>query len=166
MAKSKIGIFIKGALFIGVMLLVLAFAQVALENVVDKSQQGLVGVFSSNPQVQISLEVAADERARTLGLMHRTDVTETKGMVFVFPDLAKHDFWMRNTPLSLDMIHLDEQQNVVGIVSAATPFSQEILSIGVPSKYVIELKAGAVAALGVAPGIRFESDGLAGVLAK
>jgi hypothetical protein len=92
-----------------------------------------------------------DELAR--GLMHRTSLAEGAGMLFVFPETAEHTFWMRNTLIPLDMIFIDEDRLVVGVVENAEPLTLEPRSAG-PSRYVLEVIGGWAARHGVAAGDR------------
>ena len=51
-------------------------------------------------------------------------------MLFVFDDMAVQTFWMRNTPLSLDMIFISGPATgvgaqIVGIVHEAEPRSHD-----------------------------------------
>ncbi|MDR1849365.1 MAG: DUF192 domain-containing protein, partial [Zoogloeaceae bacterium] len=58
----------------------------------------------SLPRVNLSLgfyrveaEVAATPEARMQGLMGRKSLAEHRGMLFVFPENARHCMWMKNT---------------------------------------------------------------------
>ena len=117
-----------------------------------KDGGSLVGTFSSAPSIEVSLEVARSESQRERGLMFRNVLPEHHGMIFVFDEMDEHTFWMKNTPLSLDIIHLDEAMKVVGVVENTTPFSETPITVASPSKFVIELKAGSARALGVIAG--------------
>lgn len=76
-------------------------------------------------------------------------------MLFVFPDSAVRSFWMKNTPLALDLIFIDESR-VVGIIENAVPFSLVSRSVGVPSRYVLEVHAGFARRHGIETGDRVE----------
>jgi uncharacterized membrane protein (UPF0127 family) len=77
---------------------------------------------------------------------------EDAGMLFVFPETEIHSFWMKNTPLTLDMIFIDEHREIVGIVESATPFSTASRSVGKPSRYVLEVNGGFTAKHGIKTG--------------
>ncbi len=132
------------AVFVGVV-----FALILGLYYLFKDSGALIGTFSSAPGIKISLEVARSETERERGLMFRNVLPENHGMIFVFDEVDQHTFWMKNTPLSLDLFYLDEALNVVGVVEGATPFSEAGITVARPSKYVIELKAGSARALGV-----------------
>lgn len=107
----------------------------------------------------VSVEIARTERERAKGLMHRKSLPWDVGMLFLFEESGDHPFWMRNTHLPLDMIFLDEEGVVVGIVERAVPRSEIPRSAGVPSRYVLEVNGGWAAAHGVRVGdrVRFEN---------
>ena len=54
----------------------------------------------------VKLEVAETPQEITQGLMYRTAMPETQGMVFIFPPGQKVAFWMYHTLIPLDMIFI------------------------------------------------------------
>jgi len=109
-------------------------------------------------EIAVAVEIADTPAERSLGLMYRRDLDAHAGMLFLFDDTAVRSFWMRNTPLPLDMIFIDEQQRVVGIVHDAVPFTTTPRAVDAPSRYVLEVHAGFSARHGLAAGdqLRFE----------
>lgn len=107
----------------------------------------------------VTVEIARTEEERARGLMFRTALAPDAGMLFIFETTAVQGFWMLNTYIPLDMIFLDEEGRIVGIVESATPRSTEIRAVDVPSRYVLEVNGGWSAAHGVASGdrVRFEN---------
>ncbi len=67
-----------------------------------------------------SVEVARTPEEQTQGLMFRESLPEKSGMIFLFADAAPHQFWMKNTMISLDIVWLDGSGRVL-FVSANTP---------------------------------------------
>jgi uncharacterized membrane protein (UPF0127 family) len=100
----------------------------------------------------VYLTIVNTPRERERGLMYQTGLAEDEGMLFVFPKEQEHPFWMKNTPLSLDMIFLNAANEVVGVVTDAPPFSEEQQTVKKPSLYTIELRAGSAKRLGVREG--------------
>ena len=47
-------------------------------------------------------------------------------MIFVFPDTTRRNFWMHNTPISLDMIFADAAGRGTGVVAKPEPFSTKM----------------------------------------
>ena len=97
----------------------------------------------------LELEIADTPNERAQGLMYRRELADNRGMLFVFDETREQTFWMKNTPLSLDIVFLDEQLRVVGVVEGTTPFSTATVTIGKPSRYVLEVRAGRARALGL-----------------
>jgi len=52
--------------------------------------------------------------------MFRESLPEKSGMIFLFPDAAPHQFWMKNTMIPLDIVWLEGSGRVL-FVSANTP---------------------------------------------
>ncbi len=61
---------------------------------------------------------------------------------------------MENTYISLDMIFLNEELEVIGIIANVPPLSKETKSIGLASKYVVELNSDAANNFGISVGSR------------
>lgn len=70
------------------------------------------------------------------------DLPESKGMLFIFENNEPRSFWMANTPLSLDIIFVNNEGEIVRIHHSAQPFSEKNVKSDKPAKYVIETNAG------------------------
>lgn len=57
-------------------------------------------------------EVADEEHERIAGLMYRSELTEGRGMLFVFPVPQPFGFWMRNTTIPLSIAYI----NAAGVI--------------------------------------------------
>jgi uncharacterized protein len=66
------------------------------------------------------VEIARTPEEQAQGLMFRESLPSRSGMLFLFPDVAPHKFWMKNTMIPLDMIWMDALGKVI-FVSADTP---------------------------------------------
>jgi hypothetical protein len=90
--------------------------------------------------------------------MFRTSLAEDAGMLFLFDESAEHTFWMANTFVALDMIFVDDDGRIVGLVERAEPGTTTARTVGVPSRYVLEVNGGWAKAHGVRAGdrVRFE----------
>lgn len=91
---------------------------------------------------QIDIEIAEDDQSRGQGLMYRYKMAETQGMLFIFPSETRQSFWMRNTPLSLDMIFVNKNNEIVTIHKNTEPFKEISYPSTAPAIYVIEVNAG------------------------
>ena len=91
---------------------------------------------------KVDVELAKSEHDIQRGLMYRRSMAEDHGMLFHLDERREHTFWMHNTCMSLDMLFIDEDGTVVGIVEGATPLTDTSRTVGCPSVYVLELNAG------------------------
>lgn len=90
----------------------------------------------------IDIEIAQDDSKRTLGLMYRDTMAENQGILFVFNEEEMRSFWMKNTILSLDMIFVNANNEIVTIHKYTKPYSEESYSSDKPASYVVEVNAG------------------------
>ncbi len=96
-----------------------------------------------NESSTLALETAKTLLKRQKGLMFVEQMGEDEGMIFVFEDEAIRTFHMGNTFISLDMIFLDDDFNVVTIhKNTKVQQSYETYSSTKPAKYVVEVNAG------------------------
>ena len=84
--------------------------------------------------------------------MYRRAMADDRGMLFKLDERRDHTFWMHNTCIPLDMLFVDDDGTVVGIVEGAEPLTDATRSVGCPSSYVLEVNAGWTRKNGVAPG--------------
>ncbi len=92
--------------------------------------------------IQLDIEIAETEYETQTGLMYRNSMEDGQGMLFIFPEIAYHSFYMKNTKFPLDIIYIDEQFKVASIIKNAQPLNESSLPSKVPVKYVLEVKAG------------------------
>lgn len=100
--------------------------------------------------VKVELALTPDQHAR--GLMYRQSMAADAGMLFIFPDTQIRSFWMKNTPLPLDMIFIDDDKEIVGIVENTVPFSTNNQMVPRPARYVLEVNGGFAAQYGIKAG--------------
>lgn len=109
-------------------------------------------------EAAVEVEVAADAASRARGLMGRTDLPDGRGMLFIFPEEADHVFWMKGTPLPLDMIFVAPDGRIVGVVEGAEPLTETPRRAGARSRYVLEVPGGWTRRAGVDTGGRIRFD--------
>ncbi len=90
----------------------------------------------------IEAAVADTDETRTEGLMDVRSLEPYQGMIFIFDDEARRSFWMANTPLSLDIIFLNNDLEIVRIHQNTRPYSQRSIESERPARYVVEVNAG------------------------
>ncbi|HVH45123.1 MAG TPA: DUF192 domain-containing protein [Labilithrix sp.] len=102
------------------------------------------------PHIEVELAKTPHDVER--GLMYRRAMADDRGMLFRLDGRRDHTFWMHNTCIALDMMFIDDDGVIVGIVEAAEPLTESTRSVGCPSVFVLEVNAGWTRKRGVAPG--------------
>lgn len=110
----------------------------------------LVAVTGSGKQF-FSIEVADTSSEREAGLMFRKEMANDHGMLFVFEKPGVVNFWMKNTPMALDLVFIGQDGRIKAI-KRGEPESEAIVSPGQPVSFVLELKAGTAARDGLKDG--------------
>ncbi len=90
----------------------------------------------------IDIEIAEDEYEITTGLMYRKKMGDNIGMLFIMDEERIQSFWMKKTYISLDIIYLDYDNNIVTIQKYTDPLSEKSIPSYKKAKYVIEVVAG------------------------
>ena len=111
-------------------------------------------------QVVFQVEVADTPSKREMGLQYRRDLGRDNGMIFLFPADAPLSFWMKNTPIPLDMIFINGERKIVCIVEQATPYTLAPRAVAAPSKYVLEINGGLAKLHGLKTGDSVRFDGI------
>ena len=111
--------------------------------------------------VAFQVEVADSPAKREIGLQYRRNLGPDRGMIFLFPEESQQTFWMKNTPIPLDMIFISRDMKIVGIVEQTVPFSLDSHSVGTPSQYVLEINGGLAKRHGIQAGNRVRFDSIA-----
>lgn len=97
---------------------------------------------AAEPVATVRVAVAESNMARQQGLMNVFEMPEDGGMIFIFEQQQPLSFWMANTPLSLDMVFVNEDFEIVRIHQNTTPFSQQQYPSVRPALYVVEVHGG------------------------
>ncbi len=100
-------------------------------------------------QARFAVEIADDGEERALGLMHRTEMASSAGMLFVYPKPGALSFWMRNTLIELDMLFVGPTGVVKHIHHRAVPLSEEPINGGDGLTHVLEINGGMSRLLGL-----------------
>ncbi|MBF2008581.1 MAG: DUF192 domain-containing protein [Chlorogloeopsis fritschii C42_A2020_084] len=109
---------------------------------------------------KIDLEVAQTPAQQAMGLMYRPALPQNRGMLFKFSSPQPVSFWMKNVPVSLDMIFL-RQGKIQKIIAAVPPCTADPCPTYGPRTQidqVIELRSGRAAELGLKEGDRIKID--------
>ncbi|AOL93698.1 hypothetical protein BG023_11748 [Porphyrobacter sp. LM 6] len=98
------------------------------------------------------VELADTPEAQARGLMFRTSLGDNEGMLFPSEVPAPRSFWMKNTPLSLDIIFVGADGRISNIAANTVPYSLDSVPSAGFAIAVLELRAGRAAELGIVPG--------------
>lgn len=140
----------KTPLILGVLLLIL-FAAVLYELYTNTDKNGyrhsvdlvdgeIIELIHLPSEKIFTVEIASTAQSRAMGLMWREELDGIDGMIFVFPVEEMRIFWMSNTLISLDIIFLNADMEVINI-ERGTKVNQteERYHSDLPSKFVLEL---------------------------
>lgn len=117
-----------------------------------QSQSGQSLPISAQAQVSgqtIDLEVAQTPQQQAMGLMYRAALADNHGMLFPFNPPQPVSFWMKNVPVPLDMIFLQDGKvvEIAANVPPCTTASCPVYGPETPINQVIELRSGRAAEL-------------------
>ncbi len=90
----------------------------------------------------IDIEIADNNAKRARGLMYRKSIPENGGMLFIQDYEEIQGFWMKNTYISLDMIYVNSNKEIVTIHHNTTPLREWNYSSTEPALYVVEVNGG------------------------
>lgn len=124
--------------------------------VIDGREAEEIWINTGQGRFRFTAEIADEQSERSIGLMHREKMAPTHGMLFQFETVRNIQMWMRNTPLSLDMVFINNSGEVMNIAERTTPFSDAIIESGEPVSFVLEINAGVSRLIGLKEGDKIE----------
>ncbi len=101
----------------------------------------------------IDIQVAATQNQRSTGLMYRTSMPATEGMLFVFQQAAIQCFWMKDTLIPLTAAFIADDGAIVNLADMK-PQTTESHCSGKPVRYVLEMNAGWFEKKSIKPGFK------------
>jgi len=99
----------------------------------------------------IKAEVARTFEQRQIGLMHRAQLPQNEGMLFVFEEANPQCFWMKNTLIPLSIAFVADDGTVVNIADMK-PLSEQSKCSAKPVRYALEMNQGWFAKRGIKTG--------------
>lgn len=122
----------------------------------------LVGAFVNTPlvvqaltlscpheDISFKVEVPQTQEERAKGLMSRERLAADEGMLFLHSKPTAVAMWMKNTPLSLDMIFCNEKGKILAIYENTLPYSLDVIGPVEGTTQVLEILAGTVLKRGI-----------------
>ena len=119
----------------------------------------VVELATTSGKVPVRVELARTRDELSRGLMWRDRLDEDAGMLFIFATSEPRTFWMKNTPLPLDIIFIDEGGKVVSVARHTTPFATTPIRSAGAARYVLEVNAGFAERHGIRAGTAVELPG-------
>lgn len=103
-------------------------------------------------EARFSVEIADEPQERAVGLMNRTSMPLSSGMLFVYERPQTLSFWMRNTLIPLDIIFADQNGVVRHVHSNAVPLDETPIVGGDDLTHVLEINGGLSEQMGIVEG--------------
>jgi uncharacterized membrane protein (UPF0127 family) len=117
-----------------------------------KVQEERVELVTGSGVHVLNVEIASTPEMQALGLMYRTSLPDTKGMLFPHKEPRELTMWMRNTYIPLDMVFIRADGTVHRIEARTEPLSDRVISSNGPVSAVLEIAGGNAERLGLKPG--------------
>lgn len=108
---------------------------------------------SDRSVVTLRAEIADDDGERNLGLMHRKEVKDGEGMLFVFQADQQLAFWMKNTLVPLSIAYIASDGRILEFHDM-TPLSLAPVKSTRSARYALEVPQGWFSRAGVSVGDR------------
>ena len=97
-----------------------------------------VQVTSDEKNLTFIVDLASSYEEKKKGLMFVNKLKNTNGMLFTYDSPQFVNIWMKNTPLDLDIIFIN-QNNVISSVKNGKKFSETIITSEKPVIAVLEI---------------------------
>jgi uncharacterized membrane protein (UPF0127 family) len=104
--------------------------------------------------VPIEVEVADTPANREHGLKFRRQLAANAGMLFVYEHARPLAFWMKDTPIDLDIGFFDADSRLLNIATMTAYDDRTRHRSVAPARYALEANAGWFARHGLRPGAR------------
>ena len=104
--------------------------------------------------ITFDVRLATTPAEQAYGLMFSPPLAARTGMLFIFAKDGPRSFWMKNTPIRLDMLFFASDGRLVNIIANTEPFSLTARKSQEAAQYVLEIGGGEAARLGLGPQTR------------
>lgn len=104
---------------------------------INNKESNLVDITIGDKKYKV--EIADTPEKQEKGLMSRESLPEDQGMLFIYDEPQDLSYWMKNTLISLDIIFIDDDMEVVS-VKQGQPMSEEPITES-DVQYVLEVNS-------------------------
>lgn len=104
---------------------------------INDKESNLVDITIGDKKYKV--EIADTTEKQEKGLMGRESLPEDQGMLFIYDEPQDLSYWMKNTLISLDIIFIDDDMEVVS-VKQGQPMSEEPITED-DVQYVLEVNS-------------------------
>lgn len=109
---------------------------------------------AGNLVADFDIELAETQAEIQYGMMYRKSMDPKMGMLFIMDQERMQSFYMKNTYVSLDIIYINNDLEIVSIQKNAVPLDETSLPSKGPASLVLEIKGGLSDELGLAKGYK------------
>ena len=104
---------------------------------INNKESNLVDITIGDKKYKV--EIADTPEKQEKGLMGRKSLPEDQGMLFIYDEPQDLSYWMKNTLISLDIIFIDDDMEVVSVKQGQPMFEEPITEDDV--QYVLEVNS-------------------------
>lgn len=122
-------------------------------------QKGSLKILKRNgTSIPYEVEMAVTPKEQEHGLMFTKELPRGQGMIFLYDPPEEAAFWMKNTPIPLDMLFVGEDGKIIKIITNAQPYDLTPMPSETPVRAVLEIGGGEAISLGIEVGDRIETS--------
>ena len=111
------------------------------DNNIYNNKLQIINANNSKIITNFQISILKDSKSQRKGLMHVTNLPSNYGALFDFKKEKIAKMWMKNTFISLDMLFIDKNDEIIKIIKNTKPLSQDIISSKVKVAKILEINA-------------------------
>ncbi len=115
-------------------------------------------------KVETRLRLAVTDLEKSRGLMGTARLPQDEGMAFLYEADTQARFWMKDTPLDLDIAFVSVEGVVLEVKTMRAGDTETTVSASDKVRFTVEMAAGWYAAVGVKPGDKVDLAGMRAAL--
>jgi uncharacterized membrane protein (UPF0127 family) len=135
--------------------LALAAGFTAASCVRERGQGQLDTIRLRSGSVELVVELARTPEEQQTGFMHRTELADGRGMLFVYESDRRMAFWMKDTLIALSIAFIGAD-GVIREIRDMQPRSEATIEATRYARYALEVPQGWFGRVGLGVGDRFD----------